>query len=144
MLAIVWAVEYFRCYVYGVPFKIISDHKALETVLKGQKASKTYSSRLTRWVDQLLPFEFEVFHGPGRKLGIVDYLSRNPTSRTDIAKTLWNEWFTINVVSEIKNSKLANQQADRGANQPIKARTKQTRKRKARMRAERKTTPRHH
>ena len=41
-LAIVWSVEYFRSYVYGVPFKIISDHKALATVLKGQKANKTF------------------------------------------------------------------------------------------------------
>ena len=40
LLVIVWSVEYFRSYVYGVPFKIISDHKALATVLKGQKANK--------------------------------------------------------------------------------------------------------
>ena len=75
LLAIVWSIEYFRSYVYGVPFKIISYHKALPTVLKGQKANKTYSSRLTRWLDRLLPYEFEVIHGPGRTLGIADYLS---------------------------------------------------------------------
>ena len=60
LLAIVWSVGYFWSYAYGVPFKIISDHKALATVLKGQKANKTYSSRLTRWVDRLLPYHFEV------------------------------------------------------------------------------------
>ena len=79
IFAIVWSVEYFRSYVYGVPFKITTDHKALATVLKGQKANKTYSSRLTRWVDGLYPFDFEVIHGPDRTLGIADYLSRTPS-----------------------------------------------------------------
>ena len=117
LLAIVWSVEYFRSYVYGVPFKIISDHKALSTILKGQKGNKTYSSRLTRWVDRLLPFDFEVIHGPGRTLGIADYLSRNPTIHNESsinAKTLWDEWFTINIVSEMKTNLLMNRNAIRG------------------------------
>ena len=125
MLAIVWAVEYLRSYVNGVPFKIISDHKALATVLKGQKANKTYSSRLTKWVDRLLPFEFELIHKPGRTLGIADYLSRNPTPQTDKAinaNTSWIEWFTINVVSEIKQTAAQINQSQ--------SRTKQARMRK--------------
>ena len=48
LLAIVWSVEYFRNYVYGVKFEIKSDLKALATVLKGHKRNKTYFSRLTR------------------------------------------------------------------------------------------------
>ena len=122
LLAIVWSVEYFRSYVYGEPFKIVSDHKTLASVLKGQKANKTYSSRLTRWVDRLLPYDFEVLHASGRTLGIADYLSRNPTKKSESsvnAKTLWEEWFTINVVSEMKNSVLSNQKAIRGGRQPI-------------------------
>ena len=49
LLAIVRSVEYFRSSVNIVPIKRISHHKALATVRKGQKANKTYSSRLTRW-----------------------------------------------------------------------------------------------
>ena len=76
LLATVWAVEHFKNYVYDVKFKIISDHKALMTVLKPNRGNKTFSSRLTRWVDRLLPFEFEVEHVAGRTLGMADYLSR--------------------------------------------------------------------
>ena len=124
LLAIVWSVEYFRSYVYGVPFKIISDHKALATVLKGQKATKTYSSRLTRWVDRPLPFVFEVLHEPGRTIGIADYLYRNPTpiNKCSVKScTSWDEWFTVNVVSELTNSLLTNQTSIRGGRQPIKS-----------------------
>ena len=123
LLAIVWSIEYFRSYVYGVPFKITSDHKALATVLKGQKANKTYSSRLTRWLDQLLRYDFEVIHGPGRPLGIADYLSRNPSpfiENSVKSSTLWDEWFTVKIVSEIKNSILAKEKPSRGGRQPVK------------------------
>ena len=79
LLAVVWAVEHFKNYLYRTKFHIVSDHKALASVLKGNKNNKTYSSRLTRWVDRLLPFEFEIFHAPGRTMGIADYLSRHPS-----------------------------------------------------------------
>ena len=107
LLAIVWAVEYFINYVYGVPFKILSDHKALMTVLRPIRGNKTFSSKLTRWVDRLLPFKFEVVHVPGRTLGMADYLSRHPTElhgATIKAETLWNEWFTVNSVISLNNN----------------------------------------
>ena len=101
LLAIVWAVEHFKNYVYGVQFKVISDHKALMSVLKPNIRNKTFSSRLTRWVDILLPFEFEVVHVAGRTLEMADYLSRHPTELEGAslkAGALWNEWFTVNSV----------------------------------------------
>ena len=33
LLAVIWSVEHFKNYVYGTNFKIISDHKALQSVL---------------------------------------------------------------------------------------------------------------
>ena len=64
LLAVVWSFERCENYVYGIEFEIVSDHKALKSVLKANKANKTFSSCLTRWVDRLLPFEFTVVHHP--------------------------------------------------------------------------------
>ena len=42
LLAVVWSVEHFKNYVYGIKFEIVSDRKALESVLKANKANKTF------------------------------------------------------------------------------------------------------
>ena len=60
LLAVVWSIEQFKNYVYGVAFGIVSDHKAWQSVLKSNKSNKTFSSRLTSWVDRLLPFDFSI------------------------------------------------------------------------------------
>ena len=44
LLALVWSVEHFKNYVYGVSFGIVSDHKVLQSVLKSIKGKKSYSS----------------------------------------------------------------------------------------------------
>ena len=106
LLAVVWSVEHFKNYVYGIEFEIVSDHKALKSVLKANKSNKTFSSRLTRWVDRLLPFEFNVVHTPGRTLGMADYLSRHPSPYSGAvikSEQMFNDWFTINVVNEFEN-----------------------------------------
>ena len=89
------------------------------TVLKPNRGNKTFSSRLTRWVDRLLPFEFEVVHVAGRTLGMADYLSRHPSELEGASiktETLWNEWFTVNSVISInnvlENGELTSEQAE--------------------------------
>ena len=49
--AVVWSVETFKNYVYGIDFGTLSNHKAVKSVLKANKANKAFSSRLTRWED---------------------------------------------------------------------------------------------
>ena len=78
---ILWSVKGFRSYVYGVPFKLASDHKEIATALKGKTSNDTFTCKLTRWVDRLIPFNFDVdMSTPGKTLGKADPLSRNPTS----------------------------------------------------------------
>ena len=104
LLAVVWAIERFKTYVYGVKFQVISDHKALASVLKPNRSNKTFSSRLTRWVDRLLPFEIEIIHAPGRVLGFADYLSSHPSEikrNAGNSEKLRNDWFTVNAISKI-------------------------------------------
>ena len=88
--------------MYGTSFEIVSDHKALIFILKGNRAYKIFSSTLTRWVERLLPFQFTVSHEPGRTLGMADYLSRHPSASNIIeqlkAEELWNNWFTVNEI----------------------------------------------
>ena len=62
----------------GKELVIATDHRALVSALDEHKSNKTYQSRLTRWVDRLLPYQLKFIHLPGKDMSIVDYLSRNP------------------------------------------------------------------
>ena len=82
----------------GKQFKVITDQKALLSRFKYENHSingfqlqticeyknisnKLYNSRLTRWVDRLLKYQFTVKHMPGVKMGLIDYVSRHPNQK---------------------------------------------------------------
>ena len=104
LLAVIWSIEHFKNYVYGVEFGVVSDHKVLQSVLKSNKGNKSHFSRLTRLVDRLLPFHFSVIHTPGRTLGMAEYLSRHP-SQYEVsiirAEKMLNTRFTVSLVNAI-------------------------------------------
>ena len=66
LLAVVWSLEQFKYYLYGSHFTLQTDHQALLSALKNNRGNKTNQSRLTRWVDRLLPFHFKVEHIAGK------------------------------------------------------------------------------
>ena len=77
LLAVVWATEHFRNYIYDRYFTVTLDHKALHKVLNSSpKGNKTFFSQLTRWYDRLVPYDFKFEHRRESKMGMADYLSR--------------------------------------------------------------------
>ena len=76
ILGVFWACENFKHYLFGSAFVVQTNHRALLSVLKDNCANKTYQSRLTRFVDRLLPFTFSIEHIPGSKIDLVDLMSR--------------------------------------------------------------------
>ena len=104
MLAVVWGVEYFRNYVLERKFLIVTDHKALVSLLNGNnKKNKTMFSKLTRWLDRLIPFDFQVKYKPGAKIGLDDYISRHPSLDAQPVST-YDSMFTVAKISRIRSA----------------------------------------
>ena len=104
MLAVVWGAEYFRNYILGRSFLIVTDHKALISLLNGNnKKNKTMFSRLTGWLDRLIPFDFRIEHKPGAKIGLADYLSRHP-SREATPISTYDNMFTVAKINLIRTA----------------------------------------
>ena len=78
LLAVVWDLEHFRLHIYGKPIELLTDHQALEPLIKRNRSNKTYSARLTRWLDRLAHFDINIKHIVGKHLALADSLSRNP------------------------------------------------------------------
>ena len=102
LLAVVWSCEYFKNYLLGNHYYTLTDHKALVSALKENRGNRTNQSRLTRWADRLLPFEFSILHISGINIGIADYLSRNPKLPAP-PQTKYDEQFVIKSFKSIQN-----------------------------------------
>ena len=100
LLGVVCALDHFKNYLLDKQFSILTDHKALIGALKDGKYTKTTQSRLSRWADKLLPFDFTVEHLPGKDMGFVDYLSRHPSGEP-VPVSLDDEKFVIASVNQI-------------------------------------------
>lgn len=72
LLAIVWATKYFRPYLYGRQFTIVTDHKPLQWLFN----LKEPSSKLVRWRLKLEEFDYKVEYKKGILNGNADALSR--------------------------------------------------------------------
>ena len=100
LLGVVWSVEYFKSYLFGKSFTIITDHRALLSIMKEHRSNKSYNSRLTRWIDRLLPFDFNVEHIPVAKMGLVDYISRQPNQEAKVTNK-YDEEFAVATITRI-------------------------------------------
>ena len=71
------------------------------SVLNSHRSNKSYNSRLTRWIDRLLPFDFNIEHIPGTRMGPVDYISRQPNQKAK-SITQYDEEFMVATISRIR------------------------------------------
>ena len=81
LLAIVKAVQYWRCYLEGNPHpvKIHTDHQGLQWL----NTKAELNGRQARWVEELSDFDFQVLYLPGPQNAAADALSR----RVDLQPT---------------------------------------------------------
>ncbi|CAK9834497.1 Retrovirus-related Pol polyprotein from transposon 412 [Anthophora retusa] len=73
-LAIIYAVQHFRSYIYGKQFNLITDHQPLVWM----NSVKDPSSRLLRWRLKLAEYEYKILYKAGKTNTNADALSRNP------------------------------------------------------------------
>ena len=99
LLAAVWAIEHFKYYLYGRRFTLITDHQALVGALQSNRGNKTYQSRLTRWIDRLIPFDFDIHHLAGSKMGLIDYISRHPVGKPQ-PPAYWDKNFVVALIDD--------------------------------------------
>ena len=78
LLGALWGLENFRYYVYGKKVYLLTDHQALQPLVKRNRAHKQYSARLTRWLDRLSHFDVNVHYTAGKNIPLTDYLGRHP------------------------------------------------------------------
>lgn len=75
-LALIWAVERFKNFLYGKEFELVTDCKPLEIIFGPNSRP---CARIERWVMRLMAFKYRIIFKPG-KTNIADSLSRLPCS----------------------------------------------------------------
>ena len=86
-------LEHFNYYLFGKSLTFITDHRELLSIMKEHRSNKSFYSRLSLWLGQLLPFDFNIEHIPGAKMGLVDYIFRQSNQEAKVTN-IYDEEFT--------------------------------------------------
>jgi hypothetical protein len=73
-LAVVWAIKWFRYYLIGRHFEVITDHSALKWLFNKQDPQGLYA----RWIMTMQEYDFKVQYRKGKKHVNADVISRIP------------------------------------------------------------------
>ena len=95
-LGIVWAVEYFREYLYGKQFKLNTDHHSLQWLLK----LKNPQGKMARWVEKLAEYDMEISYLPGCKNVVADVLSRHINQNPENTAEEYEKDAVCNILEE--------------------------------------------
>ena len=74
LLAVLFAVEHFRPYLYGQQFTLVTDHRPLVWLHN----AKDPTSKIIRWRIRLNEYDYNIVYKPGKINANADALSRNP------------------------------------------------------------------
>lgn len=108
LLGIVWAAKYFRPYLYGQKFQIVTDHKPLTWLF----SLKEPNSKLVRWRLKLEEYDYEIVYKKGTKNTNADALSRlEPETFNELNVNSCDETESINS-NENLTASLNNNQND--------------------------------
>ncbi|XP_037505881.1 uncharacterized protein K02A2.6-like [Rhipicephalus sanguineus] len=78
-LALVFGVDRFHQYLWGIPFEAHTDHKPLLELLGANKPVPVQASpRVVRWALKLSAYNYKLVYKPGKELGHADAPSRLP------------------------------------------------------------------
>ena len=80
LLAVVFAVDHFRPYLYGQQFTLVTDHRPLVWLHN----VKDPISRIMRWRIKLNEYDYDIVYKPGKVNSNADALSRNPSDSTHL------------------------------------------------------------
>ena len=102
LLGVVWSIDYFKYFLYGKNFTVITDYRALLSILKEDRSNKSYNNRLSRWIDRQLPYNLTIEFMLGAKMDLADYISRNPFAKAKNVSA-YNEHFVVLTISKIRD-----------------------------------------
>jgi transposase InsO family protein len=120
--AVVHALQTWRCYLEGVPFKVITDHNPLTHLPK----QATLTRKQARWSQYLQQFDFTWEYRPGRT-NVADPLSRIPNLKGIALNAVTLKNLTERVTRSKTGAKRQPEHRDvpEGENHPPKRRRKQ-------------------
>ena len=84
--AVKWAINKFRCYLYGTKFTVHTDHQALSYL----RSLKEPRGMLACWQADLQAFDFSIAYHPGLTIPHADALSRAPLVAATAIKERWS------------------------------------------------------
>lgn len=90
-LAVLMAIEFYRPYIEGSRFKVITDHSSLLWLQK----LKDPAGRLGRWILKLQQYDFQIVHRKGRFNVVPDALIRAFVNEISLATDEWksDSWY---------------------------------------------------